>query len=67
MVAQGDEQAHPSNTAVCADRFGKRSPTVKVRRLGRPELFGSRHIGSNAEGTAGAVRWFSRLAGQPVA
>lgn len=62
LVAQGDEQAHTSNTDLCAERLQMRSDTVRITRLGRPDLFDSRHLGANAKGTATALRWFTGLA-----
>jgi dienelactone hydrolase len=58
-VAIDDEQAASDNTPQCRKRFG--GGEASVTDLGRPDHFGSRHIGSNVAGTAAALEWFLEL------
>ncbi|CAL9326124.1 alpha/beta hydrolase family protein [Streptomyces sp. SudanB182_2057] len=60
-MAQGDEQATVRNTANCAAAFQEREAGVSVVDLGAVDHQKSRHLGSNVQGTAQVVRWFSSL------
>ncbi|WAL93237.1 alpha/beta hydrolase family protein [Streptomyces sp. Je 1-369] len=60
-MARGDEQATVQNTANCAAAFRERGMGVPVVDLGAVDHQKSRHLGSNVQGTAEAVRWFSTL------
>lgn len=57
----GDEQAGTANTDHCAAGFRERGVTVPVVEVGERLYGGSRHLGSNLEGTARIVRWFGEL------
>ncbi|MFD9903973.1 alpha/beta hydrolase family protein [Streptomyces sp. NPDC059063] len=60
-MAQGDEQATARNTANCAAAFRKKGVGVPVVDLGAVDHQKSRHLGSNVQGTAEVVHWFSTL------
>jgi len=60
-LATGDEQAVNANTWHCQAAFAARQAHVPVINLGTPSNQGSRHLGSNAAGTALIVRWFHQL------
>ncbi|HMH94660.1 MAG TPA: hypothetical protein VK586_26695 [Streptosporangiaceae bacterium] len=57
----GDEQAVNGNTFSCRARFAARGARIPAVNLGTPDNQGSRHLGSNAAGTAAIVRWFRQL------
>ena len=60
-LATNDEQAVNANTWHCQAAFAARQSQVPVINLGTPSNQGSRHLGSNAAGTALIVRWFHQL------
>ena len=57
-----DEQAVADNTGACARRLRTRGTHPRLVDVGSPELFGSRHIGTNIAGTTSAVRSLASLA-----
>ena len=63
--ANGDEQAVNGNTFRCQARFAAHGARIPAVNLGTPDNQGSRHLGSNAAGTAAIVRWFLQLEHQP--
>lgn len=63
-MADDDEQAVNANAENCRAAFAAHGVTIPVTDLGTPDNQGSRHLGSNAAGTAQIVRWFSALVRQ---
>lgn len=59
--ATGDEQAVNGSTFSCQARFAAHGARIPAVNLGTPDNQGSRHLGSNAAGTATIVRWFLQL------
>jgi hypothetical protein len=58
--AHGDEQAATANTAHCAADFTAAGRSVDRVVLAPHDFHGSRHVGSNVEGTAAVARWFAK-------
>lgn len=59
LAARDDEQAFAGNTTTCAARLSAAGHPVRTVDLGTPEVFGSRHLGTNVAGTIRAVRLFA--------
>lgn len=54
--APDDEQALAGNTRFCAAQFADLGASVTIRSLGAPQVFSSRHLGTNVAGTVRALQ-----------